>query len=364
MRTHLIQIALFACAVSLLQPVHAQEPGASAPKTKPQAKSEPVPDFLNASHILIAYEGATRSSAKRTKEEALELATKVSELAKKGGLKGFPALAKKHSDGPSGKDGGDLGNFKPAQMVPEFTTATLKLKVGEVSGPVQSDFGYHIIIRKKPVEDLSAAHILIAFKGASRSEATRSKEEAKKLAEEIAKKAQAKDADFAALARKHSDGPSGPRGGDLGVFAPGRMVPEFSKATQLLKIGGVSGPVESPFGFHIIMRKPLPKKASAKHILVQWKGSGRADASITRTQEEALKRLQECIAKLKSGSKFEDLAKEYSDGPSGPRGGDLGSFGQGQMVPEFDKVLFKMKPGAVSDVVKTDFGYHIIYRYK
>ena len=73
--------------------------------------------------------------------------------------------------------------------------------------------------------------------------------------------------------------------------------------------------------------------------------------------------MNECIAKLKAGGKFEDLAKEYSDGPSGPRGGDLGEFGRGAMVPAFDKELFKMKVGDVSGVVETPFGYHIIYRY-
>ena len=73
--------------------------------------------------------------------------------------------------------------------------------------------------------------------------------------------------------------------------------------------------------------------------------------------------MNECIAKLKEGTEFEALAEEYSDGPSGPRGGDLGKFERGQMVAEFDKVLFEMEVGTVSDVVETMFGYHIIYRY-
>ncbi|MFK7818024.1 MAG: peptidylprolyl isomerase [Planctomycetaceae bacterium] len=335
----------------------------AAPGIAQETKEAKAPEFLNAAHILIAYEGASRSKATRTKEEAKALATQVAAEAKKPGAD-FAALAGKHSDGPSKVNGGDLGKFKPAQMVPAFSRATLKLKVGEVSGPVESDFGYHIILRKAIPEDLNAAHILIGWKGAERSKATRSKEEALKLATEISKQAQAAGADFAAMAKKHSDGPSGPRGGDLGVFPPGQMVPAFSKATQKLKVGQVSGPVESPFGYHVILRKALPKKASAKHILVQWKGSMRADANITRTKEEAMKRLNECIAKLKAGGKFEELAKEYSDGPSGPRGGDLGEFGQGQMVKEFDETLFKMKSGETSGVVETQFGYHIIYRYK
>ena len=59
--------------------------------------------------------------------------------------------------------------------------------------------------------------------------------------------------------------------------------------------------------------------------------------------------------------KFIALAQEKSVGPSGPKGGDLGYFAQGQMVPEFNDKVFSMKVGTVSDPVKTQFGYHLIY---
>ncbi len=63
---------------------------------------------------------------------------------------------------------------------------------------------------------------------------------------------------------------------------------------------------------------------------------------------------------IKNGKSFEKLAKEYSDCPSKANGGDLGYFGKGQMVGEFEKVAFSLKEGEISKPVKTQFGYHII----
>lgn len=343
----------------------AQGEAKSQSDSKSSAKEEEVnPRMkLNASHILIGFKGAERSEATRSQKEALTLAEKIAKEAQANGAD-FAALARKHSEGPSGPSGGDLGNFEYGRMVPAFSKAAAGLKVGGVSGPVESQFGYHIILRKKLVEDLCAAHILISFKGAMRAKNQRSKDEALKLAKEIS--AEAKKAGpekFGDLARKYSEGPSGPGGGKLGTFEPKRMVAEFSKATQAMKINGISEPVESQFGYHIILRMPLPRKCRAKHILVQWKGSARA-TGITRSQEEAKARIEECLKKLTEGGKFETLAGEYSDGPSGPRGGDLREVEEGTMADAFDAALFKMKDGETSGIVETEFGYHIIYRYK
>lgn len=68
------------------------------------------------------------------------------------------------------------------------------------------------------------------------------------------------------------------------------------------------------------------------------------------------------LTELKGGADFAARAKELSQCPSGRQGGDLGSFGRGQMVPEFDKVAFELQPGELSGVVKTKFGYHILKR--
>jgi parvulin-like peptidyl-prolyl isomerase len=109
-----------------------------------------------------------------------------------------------------------------------------------------------------PAETATAAHILIRYAGAMRTgpEVTRSKAEAQKLAAEVAKKASAPGADFAALADQFTEDPSGKgRGGKLGTFGRGRMVPEFDKTTFELAPGQTSGVVETSFGFHIIHRE-------------------------------------------------------------------------------------------------------------
>ncbi len=213
-------------------------------------------------------------------------------------------------------------------------------------------------------QELSGAHILIMYKGSQRAPATvtRSKEEALALATEIAGKARGGE-DFAELAKEYSDGPSGPRGGDLGIWVQGRMVPEFDTAILGMEIGGISDPVETAFGYHVITRKKV-EKVAVRHILVMHQESMRKPPEITRTKDEALARIHEVQEKLAGGGDFAALAGEYSDGPTSVRGGDLGSFGRGRMDPAFESAAFGLEVGGVSDVVETPFGYHLIQRYQ
>jgi len=104
--------------------------------------------------------------------------------------------------------------------------------------------------------EIAASHILIQFKGALHAgpDITRSKAEARALAAKVLAKARTGD-DFGKLAAKYSDEPdAAARGGSLGHFSRDMMVQEFSDAAFKLKIGQISGIVETPFGFHIIKR--------------------------------------------------------------------------------------------------------------
>ena len=84
-------------------------------------------------------------------------------------------------------------------------------------------------------------------------------------------------------------------------------------------------------------------KASARHILV-----------------DSEDKCQELKSEIESGSDFAEVAKQHSNCPSGKQGGDLGEFGQGQMVREFDEVVFTSELNTVHGPVKTQFGYHLI----
>ena len=101
-----------------------------------------------------------------------------------------------------------------------------------------------------------------------------------------------------------------------------------------------------------------PEQVKASHILIK------ADANAGEAKKaEARKKIEEVQQKLKDGGDFSTLAKEYSEGPSNVKGGDLGYFNRGQMVKPFEDTAFAMKPNEVSDVVETRFGYHLIKVY-
>ena len=85
-------------------------------------------------------------------------------------------------------------------------------------------------------------------------------------------------------------------------------------------------------------------------------GTARARHILVSSQEECDKLKEQ----IEGGADFEEVAKEHSACPSGKSGGDLGEFSPGQMVPEFDKVVFSEEVGKVHGPVKTDFGYHLI----
>ncbi len=162
-----LAVVLLALACSeLTEPPHhrrasantavADAPTAPSPAASPSTqvvadKTPPVPvltDQIEASHILVSYQGATRAkpTVTRTREQALEPATQLAARAREPGAD-FAQLAKDASDGPSGVEGGVLPRFGRQQMVKPFSDAAFALRPGEVSGVVETNFGFHIVKR-------------------------------------------------------------------------------------------------------------------------------------------------------------------------------------------------------------------------
>ncbi len=91
----------------------------------------------------------------------------------------------------------------------------------------------------------------------------------------------------------------------------------------------------------------------ASHILVSTQG---------RDDETAKTEIEAARTRIEEGTDFAEVAADISDCPSGRQGGDLGMFGRGMMVPEFETAAFDLEVGSLSSVVETDFGYHLILR--
>jgi parvulin-like peptidyl-prolyl isomerase len=92
-------------------------------------------------------------------------------------------------------------------------------------------------------------------------------------------------------------------------------------------------------------------------------GSERAPPSITRSRDEARTRANDVLRRARAGEDFAALARQYSDEPGASQsGGDLGTFGPGQMVPPFEQAAFALAVNAISDIVETPFGFHVIQR--
>ena len=105
-----------------------------------------------------------------------------------------------------------------------------------------------------------------------------------------------------------------------------------------------------------IKQYQVPNRVHAEHILLMTVGN-KTDAEV----EEIKKKAEDILGQAKKGAKFEDLAKKYSEDPgTKDKGGDLGWLVQGQTVPEFEKVAFSLQKGQISDLVKTQYGFHII----
>jgi len=205
-------------------------------------------------------------------------------------------------------------------------------------------------------DEFEISHILV------RAPEDTAPEDLKKLrakAEEALTQLQA-GKDFAKISASFSDAPNALEGGSLG-WKNGSQIPAlFFEALKPLKAGEVSGILRSPNGFHILKvtnrrggTSPLVVgQTHVRHILIKF--------SEVVSEKDAMTRMISIKERLDNGEKFEDLARQYSDDGSAKSGGDLGWVNPGDTVPEFEKTMNALAPGEISNIIKTQFGLHIL----
>ena len=191
--------------------------------------------------------------------------------------------------------------------------------------------------------DYAGAHILVAYSGAMRAnpDISRTKEEAYQKAQDLIAQLSSSPEGFTALAQSESDGPSGPDGGDLGVWQQGQMVPAFDAAVSELEVGGISPePVETDFGYHIIKRNAIPVEAhyGADAFFISFEGAQNKPDSVTRTQEEAEQLAEEIKSQL-TAANFEEMAAMHNDFEDGHV--FLGAFRDNNELPDTLMALMK-----------------------
>ncbi|NHZ69953.1 MAG: molecular chaperone SurA [Thermotogales bacterium] len=200
-------------------------------------------------HILVSTpEAASPEQVQTAKARAQDILTRV-----RGGTD-FGQTATAESDGQQALEGGDLGWRKSGQLPSFFADVVTKLKPGEISDPIRSPSGFHIIKlvatrggeERHVIKQTRARHILL------RPDALVSEQQIQTRMAQLRERI-AQGEDFAVLARAHSQDPgSGSNGGDLGWVTPGQMVPEFEQAMDELAPGETSEPIKSRFGWHLI----------------------------------------------------------------------------------------------------------------
>jgi len=205
-------------------------------------------DEFNLSHILVVVpENASPEQVQARRARAEEAHAQV----RKG--VDFRQVAAAYSDAPDALQGGAMGWRQASRLPTLFSDALASMRSGQVSDILRSSNGFHILRLNDQrggsapvlVDQTRARHILIkANEAVSESEA---RNRLRALKERLDN-----NANFAELARVHSEDASASKGGELGWLSPGDTVPEFERAMNALKPGQVSDPVQSPFGWHLI----------------------------------------------------------------------------------------------------------------
>lgn len=311
-----------------------------------------TPGQARASHILLRVDGDNEE----------EVAARAAELAAEArGGADFAALAREHSeDETNAANGGDLGLFGRGRMVPEFENAAFALGVGEVSDPVRSPFGFHVIQVTEKQEEVTQpfAEVRGAIETVLKRE--RSSSRATALARAISAEATTPEAlERAASARGYELQESGFAARGEPILGLG-LAQEVSAQAFAMEPGAVAGPIPTPSGpaFVTVIDVQDPYIPEIDEVRDQVREDVIRKKSLALAQERAA----EAAASLQGADDFVAAAEEaeWSVGSSDlvTRGSALPEVGSS---PAVEAVAFAMLPGTVSDVVQTGNAVAIVH---
>jgi peptidyl-prolyl cis-trans isomerase SurA len=222
---------------------------------------------------------------------------------------------------------------------------------GEIDNYLLSESG-----KKGGGEEYQMSHILL------RAPESASPEQIQKLklkAEQVIDRLRKGD-DFAQVAAAYSDAPDGLQGGSLGWRSLDRLPAIFADAAKGLKVGEMSPILRSSNGFHLVKlvakrggtAVPAVQQTHARHILIK--------VNEIVSESEARHKLLGVRDRLVHGGNFAELARLFSQDGSATKGGDLGWIYPGDTVPDFERAMNALKPGDISEAVRSPFGFHLI----
>ncbi len=277
---------------------------------------------VRASHILI------RVDRNALPQDTLEVYNRIMELRRRiiQGGESFAHIARESSEDESARDraatssrpaiqgnAGDLGYFTAFDMVYPFESAAYNTEVGEISMPVRTNFGYHIIKvtdRKPAMGRVQAAHILKSVPANDEQELEEQKR--KEIYEVYQKIKEGKP--FGEMAKKYSDDKgSGANGGLLPWFGVSRMVPEFITTISNLEINQMSEPIRTMYGYHIIKLHDREEQRSFEDMYAELKSRVSRDPRANLSQKLFIKRIKDAYAFDENKNALKEFYKVVDD---------------------------------------------------
>jgi peptidyl-prolyl cis-trans isomerase SurA len=227
----------------------------------------------------------------------------------------------------------------------------INISEGEIDHYLQSEAG-----KGETTEEFEVAHILLRSPESASPEQIA---ELKAKADDVVRRAAAGE-NFSQLAAAYSDAPDSLSGGSLGWRPLDRLPSIFAEAVAELKAGEVAPLLRSPNGFHVVKLvdkrgskdAPAVQQTHVRHILIR--------VNELVSDSEARHKAEGLYDRIAHGEDFAELARLQSQDGSATKGGNLGWLYAGDTVPEFERAMNALKPGELSQPVKTPFGYHLI----